>query len=93
MGMFDHVNYSRECYNCGHVLTGWQSKSGPCTMETLEPWQVTNLYTNCPECGAWNEYKVDAEVEVTVKSIEFTNVYDPGCYKREPDVQDNEEAE
>ena len=76
MGMFDNVNHEADCYKCGHKLTNWQSKDGPCNMETLEPWQVTNLYTYCPKCDAWNEYSVDADLEINVKGIKFTRVED-----------------
>jgi len=79
MGMFDNVKYSRACYKCGHTLTDWQSKDGPCMLDTLETWQVTNLYTPCLKCQAWNEYTV----EVIVASIEFTRVNDDGRYKRD----------
>lgn len=72
MGMFDHVRHEADCYKCGHNLTRWQSKSGPCNMGTVEPWQVNTLYTNCPKCKAWNQYDVEADVEIKVNSIVFT---------------------
>jgi hypothetical protein len=77
MGMFDNVRYEAPCYKCGHLLTGWQSKSGPCDMVTLEPWQVTNLYSICPKCAAWNEYTVDADLEIKVHSVKFIRVAEP----------------
>ena len=85
MGMFDHVNYEAPCYACGQPLTEWQSKDGPCTSDTLEPWRVKRVYTKCPECDAWNEYEVDADVETIVKSIKFTRVQD---FKEQEDASD-----
>lgn len=58
MGMFDHVTYSAPCFNCGEILTEWQSKDGPCTLATLHPSQVEHMYANCGRCNAWNEYRV-----------------------------------
>jgi len=74
MGLFDHVKHEADCYKCGHRLTSWQSKSGPCDLVTLEPWQVTNLYTGCPKCKAWNEYTVEADVEHIVREVTFVRV-------------------
>lgn len=74
MGMYDHVNFEADCYACGCKLTGWQSKSGPCDLLTLKPWQVDNLYTHCPKCGRWNEYTVEADVEHIVHNINFERV-------------------
>lgn len=58
MGMFDYVRFEAPCAKCGTSLIGWQSKSGDCELETLEPWQVHWMYTGCNKCGLWNEYKV-----------------------------------
>jgi len=72
MGMFDYVEWEADCYKCGHTLTSWQSKDGPCDLGTVEPWQVQHLYTGCPKCKAWNEYTVDADLEIKVNSVSFT---------------------
>ena len=56
MGMFDYVQHEAPCYNCGEILAVWQSKSGDCWLDTLTTDEVTNFYTSCDECGAWNEY-------------------------------------
>jgi uncharacterized protein (DUF983 family) len=69
MGMFDNVRYSAPCYACGAVLTDWQSKDGPCMLETVEPEQVQGFYTSCPNCKKWNQYKVTAKI-VTVERVE-----------------------
>jgi hypothetical protein len=72
MGMFDWVNYTATC-DCGRSLRDFQSKDGPCQMLRLEPHQVEIFYTMCL-CGLWNEYKVEAEVEVIVKSMDIRKV-------------------
>ena len=55
MGMFDYVQYEAPCKKCGYILTEWQSKDGDCTLDTIQPEEVENLYTSCPECKTWNE--------------------------------------
>ena len=56
MGMFDWVEYSAPCRNCGEPITGWQSKDGPCSLDTLSTDDVSNFYAMCPQCEEWNEY-------------------------------------
>ena len=58
MGMFDHVVYSAPCAKCGEVITSWQSKSGRCMLETLDPSEVEYFYGSCTQCGQWHEYNV-----------------------------------
>ena len=70
--MFDYVNYEAPCIECGELLTSWQSKSGKCTMGTVEPWEVSSFYQNCPKCNRWNEYDVEAKVEVKVLDLKIT---------------------
>lgn len=72
MGMFDNVKYENNCIKCGRLLTNWQSKSGPCILATLEPWEVKEMYTCCPSCRTWNEYDVNAIVETIVKQLDIT---------------------
>ena len=74
MGMFDYIKYEAPCPRCGAMLDDWQSKSGACLMDTLEPWEVTNFYTLCT-CGARVECTVDAEVEHIVKKLEITTTF------------------
>lgn len=66
MGMFDHVSYSAKCVCCGFVLTRWQTKDGPCLLMTLDPPEVRNFYTTCPNCHAWNEYDVEVKTYVVL---------------------------
>jgi hypothetical protein len=59
MGLFDHVIYTAKCACCGHEITRWQTKDGPCLLMTLEPPEVKNFYATCPKCHFWNEYEVE----------------------------------
>ncbi len=72
MGRFDYVKYEADCMGCGEKLNTFQSKSAGCYMEVLEPWQVTEMHTNCPKCNTWNAYDICAEVEHVVKKIKIT---------------------
>ena len=64
MGMFDYVNYPPQpCWRCGRPVGGptqWQSKSrADCYINTLEPSMVSEFYSACDSCGAWNQYRVE----------------------------------
>ena len=54
--MFDYVNFECECPICGEKVIGFQTKDGPLLLETLEPLDVNNFYSNCSNCGAWIEF-------------------------------------
>ena len=69
MGMFDHVKYEAPCAKCGVILTDWQSKDGPCLLQTLDPHQVRNFYTSCDACKQWNEYDVIPRDIVLVRRV------------------------
>lgn len=68
MGMFDDITDvpPMNCRKCGTPLEGWQSKDGPCELEKLPYWEVSNFYTSCHKvvsddplrryCGEWHEY-------------------------------------
>ena len=72
MGMFDYVKHTAPCMHCGTELTEWQTKSGPCMLEIIETWQAKDMYAPCPKCKKWNEYDIEADVEVTVKKLIIT---------------------
>jgi hypothetical protein len=72
MGMFDYVRYSAKCPICEGLITEWQSKSGPCRMDTLEPWQVDSFHAPCSRCHAWVDATVEAEVEHVVKRLDVS---------------------
>jgi len=55
MGMFDHVAYAHTC-TCGEIVTGFQSKDGPCELLSLTALQVSNFYSSCHNCNTWWEF-------------------------------------
>ena len=58
MGMFDWINHKCDCPKCGRKLEHFQSKEGNCTLEEIEPWQVSYFYGSCPECKTWLGFDV-----------------------------------
>jgi hypothetical protein len=56
MGMFDDVNYECTCPMCHAKVSGFQSKSGDCTLDTVEPTEVSNFYAPCSKCGCWIDF-------------------------------------
>lgn len=55
MGMFDYVNVSMPCPNCGEVIEQFQSKDAACELDTVEPDGLQCFYDYCG-CGAWVEF-------------------------------------
>lgn len=55
MGMFDYVNVSMPCPNCGAVVDNFQSKDGACDLDTIEPDGLACFYASC-RCGVWIEF-------------------------------------
>ena len=52
MGMFDDIEgLTHKCPECGTVITGFQSKSGPCELLRLKYWMVDDFYAWCKNCG------------------------------------------
>lgn len=77
MGMFDYINFSCKCPNCGNDVTGFQSKDGNCMCEIIEPITVSNFYSKCDDCDFWIEFhEKPREVKIfeleSDKSITFT---------------------
>ena len=58
MGMFDYITVDKQvnCPDCGAEVDGFQSKNGPCCLETLPHTEVDNFYASCPECTEWIEF-------------------------------------
>lgn len=69
MGMFDIVDYEAPCYKCGASGIEFQSKDHRCTLRKISPRKVRRFYGTCPQCRAWNEYKVKVQ-SYTVKRVE-----------------------
>jgi transcription elongation factor Elf1 len=67
MGMFDYINYEMNCPQCGEKVNGFQSKDGPCALETLDFRQVNNFYASCDNCGHWIEFNF---VNITTRNID-----------------------
>ena len=55
MGMFDYVNVSMSCPNCGKEHKSFQSKEEGCNLELIEPDSLGRFCSYC-ECGAWIEF-------------------------------------
>jgi hypothetical protein len=54
--MFDYIDFEMICSVCGNKINDFQSKDGPCMLETLSPFEVSNFYSSCKKCGAWIEF-------------------------------------
>lgn len=63
MGMYDEIDYECTCPVCKEKVTGFQSKSDECLLNTLPPAQVDNFYSNCRKCGCWIEFIKDDDSE------------------------------
>ena len=50
MGMFNEVNFTMKCPNCGEEVTGFQTKEGTLLLDTVEPDSVNNFYSSCDNC-------------------------------------------
>ena len=55
MGMFDYVNVSMPCPNCGDEHKSFQSKEGRCDLGLIEPDGLDCFYSYC-KCGTWIEF-------------------------------------
>lgn len=56
MGMFDYVNFKMACPTCGAEMAAFQSKSGECSMDVIEPDSVSNFYDWCEQCKTGVEF-------------------------------------
>ena len=55
MGMYDYVNFKMNCPKCSEEVTGFQTKSAHCILDTVDPVAIDNFYTKC-SCGNWIEF-------------------------------------
>lgn len=55
MGMFDYVNVSMPCPNCGKVIESFQTKDEDCTLDTIEPDRLGCFYAYC-KCKTWVQF-------------------------------------
>lgn len=56
MGMYDNIDFECVCPVCHSKVTGFQSKGGDRLLNTLQPTDVSNFYSDCDKCGCWIEY-------------------------------------
>lgn len=54
--MFDWVEFETECPKCKAKMNGFQSKDLFCELVKVKPWEVSNFYSSCDNCGTWVEY-------------------------------------
>jgi hypothetical protein len=57
MGMFDYVNVTMQCPNCGkqHDSESFQTKDEGCDLVVIEPDSLQCFYAAC-QCGTWIEF-------------------------------------
>ena len=72
MGMFDDIEFEMDCPGCGKKVSGFQSKAGPCLLETLKPIQVNNFYSACDNCKGWIEFTRIPPKEINDFDMKFT---------------------
>ena len=71
MGMFDNVEYKYDCVQCGKPLDDFQSKDGPCELETIKPEQVLEFYASCKHCKKWHEFEVvTRQIEIRLRKLD-----------------------
>ena len=76
MGMYDTVDFSYTCENCGSPLNEWQTKDGDCVLAGLHPSEAGNFYTMCLCCHAWFDAWWDGQnvvVEMTKEADDDDN--------------------
>lgn len=71
MGLYDNIEAPDiPCPSCGKPLHGWQSKDGPCYLETLDFRNVDNFYTGC-SCGEWVEFTRRRPTKITLDDYDM----------------------
>ena len=78
MGMFDHVNFEMNCPTCGGKMRGFQTKSGPCISEMLDPTEVDNFYSYCCDRRVTLDTKVRESKEPRAKVYTLSEVLELG---------------
>lgn len=79
--MFDYIKFETDCPECGAKLKNFQSKDGPCMLETLDYWEVDNFYDYCDKCGARVYYNLKEDKKPQLP-IDF---YEQGVDKQRED--------
>ena len=75
MGLFNWVNYEMKCPECGHLVTGFQTKDEsqiPLYLETVEVNQIlSKFYSECDNCGLWIEFFFKTPPNITIDNFEM----------------------
>lgn len=74
MGMFDNINYEMDCPRCNHKVDNFQSKDGPCLMESLEFWEVNDFYSHCRNCGNWIEFIIERRPNRRLRITDYKKI-------------------
>ena len=62
MGMYDWITTPEvKCPQCNEILSGFQSKDGPCLLDTIHYTKVNNFYTGCIKCDNWIQFDKEEE--------------------------------
>ena len=79
MGMFDYVDFTIPCPNCGTTVTDFQSKDGDCELQHLTVKELieqsdgnVRFYSNCPNgsCNMWIEFWAHDD-GIRIESMQF----------------------
>ena len=69
MGMYDNIDFEMGCPVCGAVLNSFQSKDGPCLMDTLDVDDVDQFYDLCHTCKTFITFNRKVSKQHTTKFI------------------------
>jgi hypothetical protein len=72
MGMFNLVNFEMNCVNCDTKVKEFQTKSGDCSLSTVNFATVDNFYAICPGCNSFIEfYYAPSKPKRTIKDYKM----------------------
>ena len=54
--MYNLVNFEMKCPVCGTQIREFQTKSGECSLSTVNFSTVDNFYAICPHCNSFIEF-------------------------------------
>jgi hypothetical protein len=88
MGMFNEVNFRMKCPKCGEEVTGFQTKDGTLSLDTVEPDSVNNFYSSCDNChehgeSTWIEFsRISTELTERKNPLSEEEVIDMGFVRK-----------
>jgi ribosomal protein S27E len=71
MGMFDYVNVSIKCPECGGDTTS-QSKDGDCLMDLIDPTQIAWFRIYCNDCRTVATFSRPPRVDQKARSTPYS---------------------